>query len=54
MGKGVALWIVYPKGKGHAVSEAAIRTAARDIGLIDTKVASISAARTGLRFVLRG
>jgi len=53
VGTGVPLWIVYPKGKGHAVSEAAIRSAARNLGLIDTKVASISPRLTGLRFVLR-
>jgi hypothetical protein len=48
--KGAALWLIYPKGKGHALTEAGVRSAARDIGLIDTKVASVSPTLTALRF----
>jgi len=51
--KGVPLWVIYAKGKGHAVRESDIRSTARDIGLIDSKVASISATLTGLRFLMR-
>jgi hypothetical protein len=48
--KGAALWLIYHKGKGHALTEAGVRGAARDIGLIDTKVASVSSTLTALRF----
>jgi hypothetical protein len=49
--KGVPLWIIYHKGKGHALTEDHVRSTARDIGLIDTKVASVSATLTALRFI---
>jgi hypothetical protein len=49
--KGVPIWMVYPKGPGHAVNEASIRTLLREIGMIDTKVASVSAKYTALRFI---
>lgn len=51
--KGVAIWMVYAKGRGHAVNETAIRTLLRENGMIDTKVASVSAKYTALRFVYR-
>jgi hypothetical protein len=51
--KGVALWLIYPKGQGHALREADVRSAARAVGLIDTKVASVSASLTALRFIKR-
>jgi hypothetical protein len=53
---GVPLWLVYPKGsapKGHSLTESDVRTAARDIGLIDTKVASVSPTLTALKFIKR-
>jgi hypothetical protein len=50
---GVPVWIVYPKGRGHAVSEADVRRALLAVGFVDTKVASISAAHTGLKFSRR-
>jgi hypothetical protein len=51
--KGVPIWMVYAKGAGHAINETSIRTLLREIGMIDTKVASVSAKYTALRFVYR-
>jgi hypothetical protein len=51
--KGVPIWIVYAKGPGHAINETLIRTLLRENGMIDTKVASVSANFTALRFVYR-
>jgi hypothetical protein len=50
LGRGVPIWIVYRKGKGHALSEAVVRASGLAAGLVDTKVASVSAALTALRF----
>ena len=44
------IWIVYPMGAGKAIGEAEIRDTLRQAGLMDTKVASVSAALTALRF----
>jgi hypothetical protein len=51
--KGVPIWMVYAKGPGHAINETAIRSLLRENGMIDTKVASVSAKYTALRFVYR-
>ena len=51
--KGVPIWMVYAKGKGHAINETAIRSLLRENGMIDTKVASVSAKYTALRFIYR-
>lgn len=51
--RGIPIWIVYAKGQGHPLNEAAIRLLLRDHGMMDTKVASVSAKLTGLRFSLR-
>jgi hypothetical protein len=51
--KGVPIWMVYAKGQGHAINETAIRSLLRENGMIDTKVASVSAKYTALRFVYR-
>jgi hypothetical protein len=51
--KGVPIWMVYAKGPGHALDENAIRSLLRENGMIDTKVASVSAKYTALRFVYR-
>lgn len=51
--KGVPMWMVYAKGPGHAINETSIRTLLRENGMIDTKVASVSAKYTALRFVYR-
>ena len=51
--KGVPIWMVYAKGPGHAISETAIRSLLRENLMIDTKVASVSAKYTALRFIYR-
>lgn len=47
------LWIVYPKGASSEVKESALRELLRTHGFIDTKVASVSAKLTALRFAKR-
>jgi hypothetical protein len=44
------LWIIYPKGSGSGLKESELREFFRGHGLIDTKVASVSAKLTALRF----
>lgn len=44
------LWIVYPKGPKSEVKESALRELLRSRGFIDTKVASVSAKLTAIRF----
>jgi hypothetical protein len=50
---GVPIWIVYAKGRGHAINETTVRSLLRDNGMIDTKVASVSSKFTALRFIYR-
>lgn len=50
--KSVPIWLVYAKGPGHPLNESAIRSALRSTGMMDTKVASVSARLTALRFNL--
>jgi hypothetical protein len=50
---GVPIWFVYPKGRGHAISEKDVRSMALATGIVDTKVAAVSAGLTGMRFVKR-
>ncbi|HEY1984306.1 MAG TPA: hypothetical protein VGG85_02800 [Terracidiphilus sp.] len=50
---GVPIWFVYPKGRGHALSENDVRSMALANGIVDTKVAAVSPRLTGLRFVKR-
>jgi hypothetical protein len=47
------LWIVYPKGTKSEVKESGLRDLLRSRGFVDTKVASVSAQLTALRFVKR-
>jgi len=47
---GIPLWLVYPKGPGHPLSESSIRSTLLPRGLVDTKIASVSAALTAIRF----
>jgi hypothetical protein len=47
------LWIVYPKGAHSEVKESALRDLLRSRGFIDTKIASVSAKLTALRFTKR-
>jgi hypothetical protein len=49
--KGVPIWMVYPKGKGHAIGETVVRELLRENGMMDTKVASVSSKFTALRFI---
>jgi hypothetical protein len=48
-----SLWIVYPKGAKSEVKESDLRHLLRSLGFVDTKVASVSARLTALRFVKR-
>ena len=50
---GVPIWMVYAKGPGHAINETSVRESMRETGMVDTKVASVSAKYTALRFILR-
>jgi len=49
----VPIWLIYPKGPGHPLNETSIRSLFRATGMMDTKVASVSAKLTALRFNLR-
>jgi hypothetical protein len=51
--QGVPIWIIYPKGPGHALNEHIVRATGLSAGIVDTKVAAVSAALTALRFVKR-
>lgn len=52
IGKQGALWVISPKGKGARLKDVEIMAAARDAGLVDTKVVSFSDTHTALRFVI--
>jgi hypothetical protein len=52
LARSIPIWLVYRKGPGHSLNESAIRTCLRANGLMDTKVASVSAELTALRFNL--
>ena len=47
------LWVIYPKGANSEVKESGLRDLLRSRGFVDTKVASVSAKLTALRFVRR-
>ncbi len=47
------VWVVYLKGRKQPIGESEIRSFMRGNGLIDTKVASVSAVLTALRFAHR-
>jgi hypothetical protein len=49
----VPLWVVYTKGKGAPLGETAVRAMLRERGLVDLKVASVSATLTALQFARR-
>jgi hypothetical protein len=49
----VPIWFIYPKGRGHALTENDVRSMGLASGIVDTKVAAVSATLTGLRFVRR-
>ena len=48
-----AIWIVAQKGKGAPLKDTDILAAAREHGLVDTKVCAFSKTHTALRFVRR-
>jgi hypothetical protein len=50
---GVPIWLIYRKGPGHPLNENLVRTAALAAGIVDTKVAAVSAELSALRFVKR-
>jgi hypothetical protein len=50
---GAALWIIYRKGRGHAINEADVHAARLAAGIVDVKVAAVSPELTGLKFVKR-
>ncbi len=52
LARSIPIWLVYRKGSGHPLNESAIRATLRANGLMDTKVASVSAELTALRFNL--
>ena len=51
--RGVPIWFIYPKGKGHPLTENDVRFTALATGIVDNKVAAVSAKLTALRFVKR-
>jgi hypothetical protein len=53
LSQGVPIWMVYAKGPGRSLNESSIRSLLRANGMMDTKVASVSAGLTALRFSLR-
>jgi len=52
LARSIPIWLVYRKGPGHPLNEATIRATLRTHGFMDTKVASVSAELTALRFNL--
>jgi hypothetical protein len=46
------VWVIYPKGV-QVITEAAVRSAGLEAGLVDVKVASFSATHTALKFTRR-
>jgi hypothetical protein len=49
----VPIWFIYPKGKGHTLTENDVRSTGLAAGIVDTKVAAVSPTLTALRFVRR-
>jgi len=47
-----AIWVLRPKGSSAAVTEADVRAAAKEAGLVDTKVARFSEALTAEKLVI--
>jgi len=50
---GVPIWFIYRKGPGHPLNENVVRDTALATGIVDTKVAAVSAEFSALRFVKR-
>ena len=47
-----AIWAVSPKGKGAVVKDTDVMEAAREAGLVATKVVSFSETHTALKLVI--
>ena len=47
-----ALWIFHPKGKGVAVTDGEVRSAAVSSGLVDNKICSYNTTHTATRYVI--
>ena len=50
---GIPIWFIYRKGPGHPLNENLVRTTALATGIVDTKVAAVSAEFSALRFIQR-
>jgi hypothetical protein len=50
---GVPIWFIYRKGPGHPLNENQVRQTALATGIVDTKIAAVSAEFSALRFVKR-
>ena len=53
LASGIPIWFIYRKGPGHPLSENQVRETALATGIVDTKIAAVSAEFCGLRFVKR-
>ncbi len=53
LANGIPMWVVYPKGRGHALTEHHVRDLCLADGLVDHKVTAVSATLTALRFIKR-
>ena len=51
LANGTPMWVVYPKGRGHAITESDVRELCLAAGIVDHKVAAVSSTLTALRFV---
>ncbi len=47
-----SVWVVSPKGKSAVLKDVEVMAAAREAGLVDTKVVSFSATHTALKLVI--
>jgi len=50
---GTPIWFIYRKGPGHRLNENLVRDTALATGIVDTKIAAVSAEFSALRFVKR-
>lgn len=50
---GIPIWFIYRKGPGHPLNENIVRDMALATGIVDTKIAAVSAEFSALRFVKR-
>ncbi|HKD60466.1 MAG TPA: hypothetical protein VKB47_08395 [Terracidiphilus sp.] len=50
---GTPIWFIYFKGPGHPLNENLVRETALRSGIVDTKIAAVSAEFSALRFVKR-